>query len=350
MKKRFQTRGFTIVELVIVIAVIAILAAVLIPTFGSIVDKAKDSKAIQEAKNAYTQHMIDNAADAEMARYYVFKADKKRFVAILDGAPQGVFSSRDEAVRSLLDDPETYIYKTTVKNLFAVNKGTVVVDNDGNNTSTFDEIKLITGDHYLGGSTTDTTVASSEVKVYLRGGEGLTLLDRENYEVDLVASINGSESMSVVGTTLLFISAPTDGWYGVMIRKSDGSAFDFENGDSDLLSHYVKITFSMRTPIGSSGVSNYIHSSGALYLHKGEIIKLKDEYMNGYTCKAKYCEDIRGSWNVGSYDLEVAPEGLVITEDGWYAFAIKRTIENPFFIERDDMNLYCYVTISGADD
>ena len=35
-----KTNGFTLVELVIVIAVIAILAAVLIPTFSSIVKKA----------------------------------------------------------------------------------------------------------------------------------------------------------------------------------------------------------------------------------------------------------------------------------------------------------------------
>ena len=36
-------KGFTIVELVIVIAVIAVLAAVLIPTFADVISKAKDS-------------------------------------------------------------------------------------------------------------------------------------------------------------------------------------------------------------------------------------------------------------------------------------------------------------------
>lgn len=52
--KKNNRKGFTIVELVIVIAVIAILAAVLIPTFAGIVEKANESKALQEAKNAYT--------------------------------------------------------------------------------------------------------------------------------------------------------------------------------------------------------------------------------------------------------------------------------------------------------
>ncbi len=43
MKKNNQKRGFTVVELVIVIAVIAILAAVLIPTYANLVKKAKTS-------------------------------------------------------------------------------------------------------------------------------------------------------------------------------------------------------------------------------------------------------------------------------------------------------------------
>ena len=44
-------KGFTIVELVIVIAVIGILAAVLIPTFNKIIEKADESKARQEVTN-----------------------------------------------------------------------------------------------------------------------------------------------------------------------------------------------------------------------------------------------------------------------------------------------------------
>lgn len=50
MKKLLNKKGFTIVELVIVIAVIAILAAVLIPTFSNVVDSAKETATLQEAK------------------------------------------------------------------------------------------------------------------------------------------------------------------------------------------------------------------------------------------------------------------------------------------------------------
>ena len=57
--KKMNRKGFTIVELVIVIAVIAILAGVLIPTFSGIVNKANQSKSLQEVKNAYTVYVSD---------------------------------------------------------------------------------------------------------------------------------------------------------------------------------------------------------------------------------------------------------------------------------------------------
>ena len=42
--KRNTKKGFTIVELIIVIAVIAVLAAVLIPTFSNLIQKANEAK------------------------------------------------------------------------------------------------------------------------------------------------------------------------------------------------------------------------------------------------------------------------------------------------------------------
>lgn len=53
-------KGFTLVELVIVIAVIAILSAVLIPTFSNVINDAKISAAEQEAANLRTQILVEN--------------------------------------------------------------------------------------------------------------------------------------------------------------------------------------------------------------------------------------------------------------------------------------------------
>ena len=57
--RKTNRKGFTLVELVIVIAVIAILAGVLIPTFGGIVDKANKSAALQEATSLYKEYVAD---------------------------------------------------------------------------------------------------------------------------------------------------------------------------------------------------------------------------------------------------------------------------------------------------
>ena len=57
-------KGFTIVELVIVIAVIGILATVLVPTFGTVISDAKNASNLQGAKNVYTNY-VSKHADAE---------------------------------------------------------------------------------------------------------------------------------------------------------------------------------------------------------------------------------------------------------------------------------------------
>ena len=49
--KRNGKRGFTIVELVVVIAVVAILAAVLIPTFATVIKKANVSNDVALVRN-----------------------------------------------------------------------------------------------------------------------------------------------------------------------------------------------------------------------------------------------------------------------------------------------------------
>lgn len=59
--KRNNKKGFTIVELVIVIAVIAILSAVLIPTFGTVIADANNVARDQEAKNLYTTYIAEQA-------------------------------------------------------------------------------------------------------------------------------------------------------------------------------------------------------------------------------------------------------------------------------------------------
>lgn len=106
MNKAVKRRGFTIVELVIVVAVIAVLAAVLIPTFSGIIEKARDSAAMQEALGAYTEYLIDHAAEGNDAEYIFYKTENK-VVVLHNGAAVNVYKTEQEALKGTLDNPET---------------------------------------------------------------------------------------------------------------------------------------------------------------------------------------------------------------------------------------------------
>ena len=76
---RKAKKGFTIVELVIVIGVIAILSAILIPTFVNLTDKANDAALQSNCANAYTEYYtvaIDDDNIADVARENVYLSEK----------------------------------------------------------------------------------------------------------------------------------------------------------------------------------------------------------------------------------------------------------------------------------
>ena len=114
--KRMNKKGFTIVELSIVIAVIAILSAVLIPTFSGIVKNAKNSANIQDAQNTYTQYIAQLDARTETpADAAVFTVASDSYILIKDGKVEvddkGNFKSYesvDKAIEALGYTSGTY--------------------------------------------------------------------------------------------------------------------------------------------------------------------------------------------------------------------------------------------------
>ena len=65
MNKKNNRKGFTIVELVIVIAVIAVLATVLVPTFGNVIEKSKNSALVQQLRNEYMEYVASEADEED---------------------------------------------------------------------------------------------------------------------------------------------------------------------------------------------------------------------------------------------------------------------------------------------
>lgn len=95
-------KGFTITELVIVIAVIAILAAVLIPTFSSIIKKANDSSDLQAARSIYTEYTanFDYTTGGTPEQNIVVKVDDDSYLIVEDGKMQDdVYESANKAAK-----------------------------------------------------------------------------------------------------------------------------------------------------------------------------------------------------------------------------------------------------------
>lgn len=64
MKKLLNKKGFTLIELIVVIAIIAILAAILIPSLANYLTQAEVAKNRSNARSLYTAVMLARSTGA----------------------------------------------------------------------------------------------------------------------------------------------------------------------------------------------------------------------------------------------------------------------------------------------
>lgn len=132
--KRTNKKGFTIVELVIVIAVIAILAAVLIPTFSGVIEKAEESANLQDATNTYKQLLTE---EEYLGNLNLNKTAGEPDLYIVVGD--------DEVVYKVVDGEVTVATKTVAGEEVAIAKNEIVVATAG--TAGAPYYKALTGNH-----------------------------------------------------------------------------------------------------------------------------------------------------------------------------------------------------------
>lgn len=63
MKKKANKKGFTIMEMLIVVAIIAVLVAIAIPTFNNALTKSKEAADVANIRAAYAEIMVANLTD-----------------------------------------------------------------------------------------------------------------------------------------------------------------------------------------------------------------------------------------------------------------------------------------------
>ena len=108
--RKANKKGFTIVELVIVIAVIAILVAALIPTFSGVIEKANKSSDLQAARNSFTNYYANlegkNMESLDKS-IFVFKGANNYSYVIAKGAVETTaYNSKEEAETHALTETE----------------------------------------------------------------------------------------------------------------------------------------------------------------------------------------------------------------------------------------------------
>ncbi len=108
-KKNAHNAGFTLLELVIVLAVIAILSAILIPTFTDVISRAKETAARQNCRTVAQQYMLYRLEEGDSSDLggYLFISGDYAFV-LENGELQETEVTEQDGIISIKDGESSF--------------------------------------------------------------------------------------------------------------------------------------------------------------------------------------------------------------------------------------------------
>lgn len=114
MKKKANKKGFTIMEMLIVVAISAVLVAIAIPTFNNALTKSKEAADVANIRAAYAEIMVANLTDNT-----AIPTNTEGFLAKVDG---GKLNYNDKL--EVTGNAEPYTVKYTATKLTNTKGGT----------------------------------------------------------------------------------------------------------------------------------------------------------------------------------------------------------------------------------
>ena len=318
--KHTNKKGFTIVELVIVIAVIAILAAVLIPTFSNLIKKANISNDTAIAKNLNTAAIsaqadtfakaIEAAKDAGYlvahlnakadGCYFVWEQDTKQF--ILFDIEKGKVLYSNTTVGGDAPDDSWYFVVNNVED-----KNTVLAAWEGVNVqylvgdvAAVKDVLAAGGYIYID----ESLVLDDNNKLDITNGQSVVLelgsssintngIIENNYPIlvegnNTKLTINGG----IIGAAGSGVDADGDTYTTPIVTdvgtytKIDGTTFNINNGNGYLL--FAGEVDLVNVTVTSAGEGVHVTGSGKVTLEK---VNINSSNAAIWACNLDYTDD-----------------------------------------------------------
>lgn len=265
--KRTNRKGFTTVELVIVIAVIAILAAVLIPTFVSLINKANQSSDIQAARAMDTALQTESAAKAP--------TELEEVIEILDAAGFNV-----DSLQPITKDC-TFYWSLTLNKILLINdaEGNILYPNKVDAKPT-DSQNLMDGKGHIKAEVS----GASGVMEAISGGLGATLTDNIDDLNSITVNVGDDVAVDLGGKTVTAAERQpgVDHQYAFNVYGT----LTLTNGVID--ARGVEVRSGGKLIIGEGVTIKAADNNGgaAIYLYPGAEVVI-----NGGTFTAEACKD-----------------------------------------------------------